>query len=62
MFAGMIVMFIALVGGEGILVWLAWRRLAQHLKENPDGVAALTSHLFVPLLGRKEIKEELGKE
>ncbi len=53
MFGGMVVMFVGIIGGEGILMWLIWKRLAAHLKDNPEGVAALTTHLFVPLLGKK---------
>jgi len=58
MFFGMVLAFVLLAGGGGTLMWFTWRRIAEHLKENPDAVAALTVHLFVPLLGRKEAKKE----
>jgi hypothetical protein len=57
MFLGMCLMLLLVLGAEGALVWLVWRRMAEHLKENPDAVAALTVHLFVPLLGRKEAND-----
>lgn len=53
MFFGMFLMFVVMTAGEGVVAWLIWRRLAEHMKGNPEAVAALTTHLFVPLLGRK---------
>ena len=49
-----LVMLILITAAEGVLVWFGWRRLAAHLKENPAAVAALTEHLFIPLLGREK--------
>lgn len=46
-------MFIIETGYLGVLAWLAWNRLAAHLKENPKAVSALTNHVFIPLLGKK---------
>jgi hypothetical protein len=54
MILGMILMFIIETGCLGTVAWFAWLRLAAHLKDNPEGVAALTTHLFVPLLGKKQ--------
>ena len=51
MVLGMLLMFILIAGGEGVVAWFVWRRMAAYLKDNPEGVAALTTHLFVPLLG-----------
>jgi hypothetical protein len=62
MFLGMFVMFILMMAGGGGLAWLIWRRLAGHLKENPEAVAALTTHLFLPLLGKKEAPAEMDGE
>jgi hypothetical protein len=47
---GMLLSFGLLVLAEGLLVFLLWRRLAIHLRENPKAVTALTTHLLVPLL------------
>jgi hypothetical protein len=38
----------------GFVLWLATRRVVHHLRGNPEGIAALTAHLLVPLLGRRE--------
>ena len=54
MIVGMILMFILETGCLGLAAWWIWTRLAEHLKDNPEAVAALTTHLFVPLLGKKE--------
>jgi hypothetical protein len=54
MLLGMFIMFVAMSGGAGIIIWLVWRRMAEHLKGNEEGVQALTRHLFVPLIGQKE--------
>jgi hypothetical protein len=61
MLFGMFLMFVIMVGIEGLLLWLMWRKLAAHLKDNPQGVAALTEHLFVPLLGRNQPTSEDAK-
>lgn len=39
------------------LGFLAFRRVSRHLQENPAGVAALTEHLLIPILGRKPESE-----
>ncbi len=63
MLLGMFIMFVVMAGGAGIVTWLVWLRLAEHLKENHEAVSALTTHLFVPLLGRKEApRAEPGQE
>ncbi len=54
MLLGMFIMFVAMSGALGIAGWLAWRRLAEHLKDNPEAVAAVAKHVFVPLLSEKE--------
>jgi hypothetical protein len=58
MIAGMIAMLIIVSGLLAMVMLWAWRRLADHLKDNPEGVAALTTHLFVPLLGKKPPEEK----
>jgi len=56
---GMLFMLLLIVGGEGTVAWLIWRRMGEYLKENPEAVAALTTHLFVPLMGKKAKPEEV---
>ena len=60
MVLGMLLMFILIAGGEGVVAWFVWRRMAAYLKDNPEGVAALTTHLFVPLLGRQAGSETVA--
>jgi len=38
----------------------AWgiRRLTRHLQSNPEAVKAVTEHVFMPLLGRKDEAEK----
>ncbi len=58
MLLGMALMFIMETGILAIIAWYAWRRIAAHLKENENGVAALTTHLFLPLLGKRKEGEK----
>jgi len=44
----------------GALGCLAFRRVAAHLKDNPDGVRAVGEHVIIPLLGRK-LPQEIEK-
>jgi hypothetical protein len=37
----------------GVLLWLAIRRVSQHLQGNPEAVKAVTDHVLIPLLGRR---------
>ena len=57
MLVGMTLMFLLIVVAEGALCWFVWRRLGDHLKENPEAVAALVTHLCIPLLGKKNPPE-----
>ena len=54
MLFGMLTMFVIETGCLGVIAWLLWRKLAAHLRDSPEGVAALTTHLFIPLLGKKK--------
>jgi len=46
-----------------LLGWLAFRRIAQHLEGNPDGIKAVTTHVLLPLLGRgKEINTDTDRD
>ena len=62
MLLGMALMFLLMIAAQGALAWLLWRRIAAYLQGNEEAVAALTKHLFMPLLGRKqEAKPEVKK-
>lgn len=54
MLLGMVLMFLIETGCLVTVAWFAWMRLAAHLRDNPVAVAALTTHLMVPLLGKKQ--------
>jgi hypothetical protein len=41
------------LGGLGVVLFIAGRRLAEHLKGDAEAVAAVTRHVMIPLLGRK---------
>ena len=41
------------LGGFGTVLFIAGRRLADHLKGDAEAVAAVTRHVMIPLLGRK---------
>jgi hypothetical protein len=57
MLLGMFLMFLLIVAAEGGITWLIWRRMAEYLRGNEAAVSALTTHLFVPLLGKKRPSE-----
>jgi hypothetical protein len=61
MLFGMFLMFVLMMAATGALLWLAWRRMGEHLRGNPQAVAeltsALTTHVFVPLMGKKKQPE-----
>lgn len=56
MFLGMFLMFFITTGGYGFLAYLAFRRVAAHLRNNPEGMKMVTQHVLMPLLGRKPEK------
>jgi hypothetical protein len=45
--------FILTTGLYGALFWLVARRLARHTQENPEAVNALSTHLFLPMFGKR---------
>ena len=50
----MVVMtFILTTGVYACLMWLAGRRVAHHLRGNPEAVKAVTEHVLLPMLGRQ---------
>ncbi len=58
----LLAVLLALVGGLGVLVWLAARRLARHLAGNPEAARLISEHLITPLLiGKQEPKPEPKK-
>ena len=49
--------FLLTTAGYGFLVWLAVRRVVEHLRECPEGVAALSEHLLLPVFGKRKPEE-----
>jgi hypothetical protein len=45
--------FILTTGLYGSLFWLAARQVARHIQENPEAMNALSTHLFLPIFGKK---------
>jgi hypothetical protein len=56
----MLVTFLLTTGLYGFLFWLAFQRVVNHLRGNPEGVKAVTDHVLLPALGRKP-KEGKGE-
>lgn len=54
MLFGMFLAFLLMASALGAVAYFAWLRLGAHLKDNEEGVEALSKHLLVPLIGRKE--------
>jgi hypothetical protein len=50
----MFVTFVVTLAGLGVLAWLGFRRIALHLRGNPEGTRAVVEHVLIPLFGRKE--------
>jgi hypothetical protein len=46
--------FLLTAAGFGFVVWLVVRRIVEHLRNCPAGVAALSEHLFMPVIGKKQ--------
>jgi hypothetical protein len=46
------------------LTFLAWRRVVEHLRDDPEASQAFSRHVLIPLLGRKskEAPSEESKE
>ncbi len=54
--------FLLTIAGCGFLLWLGWRRIINHLKEDNEATEAFTKHVLIPVFGRKKSeppKEEL---
>jgi hypothetical protein len=49
-----IMTFILSVAVCACLVWRAGRRVAHHLRGNPEAVNAVTEHVLLPMLGRQD--------
>ena len=47
-----------LCGGVGVLVWLAWRRIAAHLRKHPDAAKLIGEHVVAVLLSGEDNKPE----
>lgn len=48
---------LALDAGIGVLVWLGWRRVAAHLRKNPEAGKLLAQHVLAPMLFGEDEKE-----
>ncbi len=44
---------VAYLGALGAVLFIAGRRLAEHLRGDAEAVAAVTRHVLIPLLARK---------
>lgn len=44
-----------------VLLWLAVQRIVRHLKNNPEGVKAVTDHVLLPMLGKDQPGSEEAK-
>jgi len=43
-------MLLMLCGGIGVLVWLGWQRIANHLKNDESAKKYFVEHIVTPLL------------
>jgi hypothetical protein len=50
-------MLLALVAGVATLVWLGWRRVAAHLRQNPEVAKLFAQHVLAPMLFGEDEKE-----
>lgn len=48
---------LTLRGGIGILVWVAFQKIAAHLKKNPETAKFIMEHVIAPLLPDKQSPE-----
>ena len=50
---------VMLNGLAGVLIWLAWRRVAEHLRNHPEAAKFVAEHVITPLLcGKPPEKKE----
>ncbi len=54
----MFVTFVVTLAAFAVLGWLGFRRIALHLRGNPEATKAVVEHVFIPLFGRKEEETE----
>jgi hypothetical protein len=57
----MLLTFVATTATYAGLLFLAFRRVARHLQGSPDAMQAVTEHVLVPLLGKKQDEAENEK-
>ena len=48
---------LVLDAGIGVLVWLGWRRVATHLRKNPEAARPLAEHVLAVFLFGEDEKE-----
>jgi hypothetical protein len=49
---------LTLVGGIAALVWLGWRRVAAHLRKNPEVAKLIAQHVLAPMLFGEDEQEK----
>jgi len=45
-----------------VRLWMAMRRITNHLKENPDGCRDVMEHVILPIFGGKEKRREVERK
>jgi hypothetical protein len=61
----MVFMFLLLLllnGAVGVLAWFGWRRVSEHLRNNPEAARLVAEHVIAPLLTGKNDKSEVNPE
>jgi hypothetical protein len=53
--------FVVTTGTYAVLLFLAFRRVARQLQGRPEALRAVTEHVLVPLLGKKQGEAETEK-
>jgi uncharacterized protein YneF (UPF0154 family) len=48
-----LITFVVTTASYGTGMFFAWRRIAEHLKENPEASRVFAEHVLIPLLARK---------
>jgi hypothetical protein len=49
-------------GAVGVMVYFAWRRVTEHLRNNPEAARLVAEHVIAPLLTGKTDKSEVKPE
>lgn len=63
MFFAFFLILLMLNGAIGVLAWLAWRRVAEHMRNDPAAAELVAKYVIAPLLtGEKKAKPEATPE